>query len=519
MTEPYKGSVESFALAKPKSTAFYEGDQEITWEQYDTRANGLAATFSKMGLGTGDRIAVRLAIRHEWFIVHLAAAKIGASLVGLDSRSTLEEAAYLLDDSAATGFVLDATEPDALIKTARERGASTILSFASSALLDTPTYDQATDASVDAEPLISTSPTPLILYTSGTTGRPKGVFMDPKVLASRPNVQAYREVMAKLIPVDADTRFLLNLPLHHGAGPNSTLFALRSGGSIVIQQKFDPLQVLELVERFRVTSWMAVPSMVHRLIAIPKLERNAFDRSSMRSINIGAAAVPYEIKAWALEFFGPQCLVFEGYGMSETQMISYMLPSDWDHAPHSSGRPMQYVDVKIQNLDGEKLGPNDRGEICARTPLTIDRYFNRPLLGPEDLTPDGYFRTGDIGYLDNDGYLYVTDRLKDMVIVGGANVYPAEIEAVLQTHPAVMEAAVIGVPHADLGEQLMAFCELNPGQGVSADALIDHCRKSLAANKVPRVVEFVEELPRNATGKVTKPVLREPYWEGSGRKI
>jgi long-chain acyl-CoA synthetase len=259
--------------------------------------------------------------------------------------------------------------------------------------------------------------------------------------------------------------------------------------------------------------------MVHRIRALPAEVQERFNRKSMRVLNIGAAAVPVELKAWALEYFGSQCLVFEGYGMSETQMISYMLPEDWPVAPNSSGKPMPFVDVKILAPDGTELGPNEKGEICARTPFTIDRYLNRPPLGPEDLTPDGFFRTGDVGYLDDLGYLYVTDRIKDMIIVGGMNVYPAEIEAVLATHPDIVEAAVIGIPDPDLGEQVVAFCELRSGAPQRPEELIAHCRASLAAFKAPREVRFIAELPRNATGKVTKNVLRAPFWQGRDRKV
>ncbi len=518
MNSPYKGSAESFAQAKPDAVAFFEGDARISWKAWNDRANRLAAGFQKMGLRPGDRIAARMAIRHEWFVVQLAASKIGAALVGVNNRSTIEETRYILEDSGARALVIDDPTPGPVMEVARASGIDAILTFAR---LDSgaPNYADIIADTVAPTPMVAPAPAPLILYTSGTTGRPKGVALDPALLATRKNVQQYRDYMASIIPVSEHSRFLLCLPMHHGAGPNSALFCLRAGGAVVILPKFDAESALRLIDRHAITNWMAVPTMLHRLAALPSEIRDRFDRSSMRTANIGAAAVPASLKRWAKEFFGPQCLIFEGYGMSETQMISYMLPEHWDEAPDSSGKPMPYVDVKIIGPDGETLPPGEAGEICVRTPLMIDRYLNRAPLGPDDLTPDGYFRTGDVGRLDDRGYLYVTDRLKDMIIVGGTNVYPAEIEAALHTHPGILEAAVIGIPDPDMGEQVLAVCEMKPLAEHDPESLIAHCRKTLAGYKVPKSVRFIDELPRNATGKVTKNVLREPYWAGRERRI
>jgi long-chain acyl-CoA synthetase len=519
MTQPYPGSAEFHAARTPEKIAFHEGGREVSWQAFDAAASRLAAGMLGLGFTQGQRIAVMTGVRHEWFIIHLAASKIGAALVGINARATLEEAGYMLEDSGATGLILDHRTPDDLIRLARAKGIERFLSFHAATDEDVPVLARLIAPEGPVPSLVSAAPAPLILYTSGTTGRPKGVALDPALLASRKDAMAYRDTMARLIPVSETSRFLLNLPLHHAAGPNSALFCLRAGGCVVVQPKFDAAETLALIEQHGVTNWMAVPTMVHRLKALPEEVRENTDRRSMRVLNIGAAAVPVELKAWALDYFGAECLVFEGYGMSETQMISYMLPGDWAVAPNSSGKPMPYVDVKILAPDGAELGPGEKGEICARTPFTIDRYLNRPPLGPDDLTPDGFFRTGDVGYLDALGYLYVTDRIKDMIIVGGMNVYPAEVEAVLATHPDIVEAAVIGIPDPDLGEQVVAFCELRSGSPERADHVIAHCRESLAAFKVPRSVRFVADLPRNATGKVTKNVLRAPFWKDRDRKV
>lgn len=517
MNQPFKGSAEFFAAMKPDAIAFFDGDQQVTWEQWNTRANRLAGALIVQGIKAGDRIATRLSTRYEWFIVQLAASKIGAALVGVNNRSTVQETEYLLEDSGAKALVLDDAQPEPIVAAARAKGIGVIVSFTPAA--GTELFATLIAEGLPARTLISAAPALLILYTSGTTGRPKGVALDPAVLAKRENLQPYRDYMASIVPLNPDSRFLLCMPMHHGAGPNSALFCLRAGGSVVVQNKFDAQALLALVDRFQVTNWTAVPTMIHRLAALPKEVQARFDRSSLRAVNIGAASVPLHLKLWSKEFFGPQCLIYEGYGMSETQMISYLLPEDWAIAPDSSGKPMPHVEVRIVGPNGETLGPNQTGEICVRTPMMADRYLNRPPFGTDELTPDGLFRTGDVGHLDANGYLYVTDRLKDMLIVGGTNVYPAEVEAILNTHPDIIEAVVIGIPHPDLGEQGLALCELKPGATCDEQAIIAHCRQSLASYKVPKRVEFVDELPRNPTGKVLKAVLREPYWVGRERKL
>lgn len=507
----YPGSPEGYAAAKPNATVFFENGVEMSWKAYNDAADRIAQALERLGVSSGERIGVMMSIRHEWFVVQLAASKLGVSLVGINNRATLSEAEYIISDSKVAALVLDVEAPDDMLRIAKQAGITPFLSFHASPMLESPTYAEIMAASDAPAARASIAPAPLILYTSGTTGRPKGVALDPALLATRANVLEYRKAMAEIIPVDERSRFLLSLPLHHGAGPGSALFCLRAGGSVVFQPHFEAEEALRLISTYKITSWMAVPTMVHRLRALPERVRAKFDRSSMQTINIGAAAVPMEIKAWALEYFGAQCLVFEGYGMSETQMISYMLPRDWPIAPNSSGKPMPFVEVKIIDIEGNALGVGQQGEICAKTPLMIDRYLNRPPLGPEDITHDGFMRTGDIGYLDEAGYLYVTDRLKDMVIVGGANVYPAEVEAALQTHPAILEAAVIGIPDPDMGEAVLAICELKPGLSAAPEELTAHCKQTLASYKAPKHFRFVNELPRNATGKVTKQTLRQAY--------
>jgi long-chain acyl-CoA synthetase len=328
----------------------------------------------------------------------------------------------------------------------------------------------------------------------------------------------YRRLMASVIPTGPDSRALIALPFHHSSGPNTALFCLMGGGAAVMMMRFDAENALALIQRHRITHMMAVPTMLHRIRTLAPEIIAKYDVSSLTYLSTGAAAVPHSLKLWALDFFGAQCQLFEGYGMSETMMISYLLPHEQRAKPGSSGKVLPFVELSIRRNGGaDALPTGEVGEVCVRTPMTIEGYLNRGPLGADELTPDGLFRTGDVGYLDSEGYLYITDRVKDMIIAGGSNIYPAEIEAILVEHPSIIDAAVIGVPSDEYGEQPIAFCEARAG--ADADSVLAFCRGRLARYKLPREVIFVDELPRNPTGKVLKSELRAPYWQGRARQV
>lgn len=515
MTTPYPGSPEMHAALNGASVALIDGETQISFAQWNAIADRIAAHLLALGVKSGDRIAVRMNVRHEWFFIHAAAGKIGAGLVGVNHRLAGPEVAYMLEDSSPSAFILDDAAPAELIEIWRGLNKGPVISVmpATGAEL----FDSLLHAP-DAPARIAPAPAPLVLYTSGTTGRPKGVALAPETLAKRENVMEYRRLVASVVPTGPQSRALIALPFHHSSGPNTALFCLMGGGAAVLMKRFDAETALALIQRHRVTHMMAVPTMLHRIRTLAPEIAAKYDVSSLAYLSTGAAAVPHSLKLWALDFFGPQCQLYEGYGMSETMMISYLYPEEQRTKPGSSGRVLPYVELSIRENGGVRaLPPRAVGEICARTPLMIDGYLNRGPLTAEELTPDGLFRTGDVGYLDEDGYLYITDRLKDMIIAGGSNIYPAEIEAVLVEHPSIIDAAVIGVPSDEYGEQPLAFCEARPG--ADAESVLAFCRARLARYKLPREVIFVDELPRNPTGKVTKAVLRAPYWQGRDRKV
>jgi long-chain acyl-CoA synthetase len=292
---------------------------------------------------------------------------------------------------------------------------------------------------------------------------------------------------------------------------------MRSGAVTVLQPRFDPAQTLQLIAQHRVTHWTGVPTMYKRIAAMPAEEVARHDLSSLQQLSVGAAPVSADLKFWIMKHMGA-CL-HEGYGSTETGMITHITPEMQRAKPGSSGKPYRHVLIEIRDVDGQVLRTEETGEIWVWTPVNIRQYLNAPPLDSETLDARGFFRTGDMGRLDADGFLWISDRAKDMIISGGVNIYPAEIEAALLTHSALSDAAVIGIPDDEFGESVLAFCEPRPGHSVTEAELLAHCKDHLASYKRPRSIRIVDELPRNTVGKLLKRELRAPFWSNRDRKV
>jgi len=378
-------------------------------------------------------------------------------------------------------------------------------------------YSELLDGSPD--PLFAKANPTLILYTSGTTGLPKGVASATRAGPQRdPRTAEYLGDVASTRRIEPGSVVLLTLPVHHGVGPAILWDAIQAGSRIVLMRRFDPEGALELIQSHKVTHWTGVPTMYKRIAALPREKLGVYDVSSIKALSIGAAPVPFSLKKWIIDYFGPNRLA-EAYGATEVGMVSFLAPEMQAEKPGSSGLPHKHVDISVREENGNELPAGQAGEIWIRTPITIRRYLNAEPLGPDTLDADGFFRVGDVGMVDEDGYLFITDRATDMIISGGVNIYPAEIEAAILQHPAIQDVAVIGIPDEEFGEQVKAFCELKPGRHIDEDGLIVHCGENLASYKIPRTVEFMRELPRNTMGKVLKRELREPYWKGRERNV
>jgi long-chain acyl-CoA synthetase len=292
---------------------------------------------------------------------------------------------------------------------------------------------------------------------------------------------------------------------------------MRNGNRLIMLRRFDAEEALRLIDKHKVTFWTGVPTMYKRMAGLPEATFAKYDVSSIYALGVGAAPVPYSLKEWIIAHFGE--VLSEGYGATETGMITALLPQMQKKKPGSSGLPHRHVTISIRDEAGTELPAGREGEIWVKTPAVIRQYLNGKPLGTDTVDEHGFFRTGDVGRLDEDGYLFITDRAKDMIVSGGVNIYPAEIESAILTHPSVQDVAVIGIPDEEFGEQVKAFCELKPGRLAEAADLLAHCRDTLASYKRPKSIDIVKELPRNTMGKLLKRELRDPYWKDRERKV
>jgi len=352
----------------------------------------------------------------------------------------------------------------------------------------------------------------LQLYTSGTTGVPKGVLTTHRNLAAAAETSPFWEF-------DADSVSLTALPMFHIGGIGWTFLGLWNGATTVLVSEFVPEDVLDTIEQQRVTNAVLVPTMLQLLIGVPGAAER--DYSALRSIAYGASPITTPVLKDALRTF--RCSLYGIYGLTEsTGGVVQLDPADHDpdgpreHLLRAAGRPLPWVELRVADTStGAELAAGETGEVWLRAPNVTPGYFNRPQETAAALTPDGWLRTGDGGYVDAEGYLFLTDRIKDMIVSGGENVYPVEVEEALSQHPGVAEVAVIGVPDERWGETVKALVVARPGGAPAADELIAFARERLAGYKLPRSVDFVEELPRTPSGKVLKRELRKRY-PGSG---
>ena len=509
-------TLEFWAHERPEQVGLIEGNRSLAYADWNRSADGVAAGLLARGVASGDIVVVRTQIRIEWAIVASALAKIGCSLLALNWRLTPAETHYVLSNSGANVLVCDDKDPAALL--AGLAGIDLKLAIS----IDEPAdgfVDLASLEEASAPAMYSTADPPLILYTSGTTGLPKGVVMSGRRAAlTNPQVAEYLQDIAEKRRRTSNASVLVTLPLHHGAGPAALWGALREGAPAILLRRFDPEAVLKLIQDHKIAGWTGVPTMYKRIAALPAEVLARYDVSSLHSLGIGAAPVPPALKLWIDDYFGPGKLS-EGYGSTETGMVTHAPPGTHLVKPGSSGLLHRHVQVSIRDDAGRQCETGAIGDIWVKTPTTIRQYLNGQMLGPDVLDGEGFFKTGDVGSLDADGYLFISDRSKDMIISGGVNIYPAEIEAALLLHPAVQDAAVIGIPDEEFGEQVKAFIELKPGALATPDEILLHGRVRLASYKQPKSVEIVHELPRNTMGKILKRDLRAPYWKEKERKV
>jgi long-chain acyl-CoA synthetase len=459
--------LEAGARRWPERRALVWEGGALTHGELDARAVAAAARLATRGVGPGARLAFAIPNRRAFAVALLAGWKLGATVVPLDPRLTSEERRAILAD-LAPAVMLEEADVDADPPTRRE------------ALRD--------PAPVDAPALI--------LYTSGSTGRPKGAVIGHEALASAN--QSWAEPVMALTPEDV---VLAALPLSHSFGLNGALLApLLAGASVVLLERFSPEAALGAIRRHRVTVFPAVATMFRRILDGPGLTRSSV--GSLRIAVSGAAPCPWELAEEWRSRTGIRIL--RGYGMTELfRPISYLASDPFD-SPAAVGRPVPGVEVRIVDDGGRPLPAGEVGELWIKTPHAMQSYLNAPEETREVLTEDGWFRTGDLARVAAGGSLEIAGRKRERILRAGYSIFPAEVEAVLLTHPAVAEAAVIGVPHEELGEEVAAFVALKPRASARPDELVAYCRERLASFKYPRRVTILPELPKSATGKILK---------------
>ena len=503
----------------PDKTAFIHEDRRLTFAELDARVNRLVHALTELGLEKGDRLAILAKNCLPYMEVYGSSEKGGLVTVPLNFRLLGPELAHIVNDSGSKALVVS-REFLSSIESIRgdlptvehficlDGEASGMLSYEAILVKQSVTEPRVTLNSDDLA---------YIMYTSGTTGRPKGAM-----LTHRGQVADSQSMLMELGLRPSD-RHLAVMPFFHVGGRALPLTHFYRGCTTVISSGFDPVQALSLIERHRLTTIQVVPTMIAFMLDSPDLER--FDTSSLNMMFYASSPMPVELLRRAIAKFGQ--IFVQGYGQTESGPLTTLLGKE-DHVANgtpeqlrrlaSCGRAVMNVAVRVVDADGQDVSPGAVGELICRSELNMSGYWENPAATAETIR-DGWLYTGDMATVDEDSYFYIVDRKKDMIISGGENIYPREVEEILYTHEAVLEAAVIGVPDPVWGESVKALVVLKQRARASAEELIEHCKAHLTSYKKPKSVEFRKELPKTPSGKILKRALREKYWAGQSRSV
>jgi len=510
----------NLAQADPARLALVDPDGvEMTAGQLLAGSNKLVHGLRALGLAKGDTVAILLPNSIAATEVYLAVMQAGWYLVPINYHLTGPEVGYILEDSEAKAFVSDARYADVAQKAAEEA------SFPADALFavggDIPgfrPYDEIKAGQPDAMPE-DRATGDIMNYTAGTTGRPKGVRrpasqFDPDTNAE---LNGLFLMLFGIQPKDDNVHLVVS-PLYHTAVLRFASSSLHMGHGVVLMDKWTPEGTLERIERYKVTSSHMVPTQFHRLLALPKEKQDAHDLKSLRYMIHSAAPCPIETKRRMLDWWGP--VIYEYYAATEGGG-TLVTPEEWLKKPGTVGKPWPISQVRVLDDDNNPVPDGTPGTVWMKMGEYTFEY-HKDKAKTDKTWNEGFFTVGDIGYLDSDGYLFLMDRKIDMIISGGVNIYPAEIEGTLHQHPKVADAAVFGIPHDDWGEEVRAVVEPSPG-AEPGEALEQELKQflsdRLAKYKIPRTIDFIDEMPRDPNGKLYKRKLRDPYWAGKERAI
>lgn len=502
------------------------GDRFLPRERLALRAARAAGGFAALGLGVGDAVALLLRNDLAFFEASLGAAQLGAYAVPFNWHATAHEIAYLLADCGARVLVGHA-DLLAALRDAIPAGVTALAVETPAELCAAHRLDRAACRPqpwmigwhdwLERQPAWQAAPLPAaqsIIYTSGTTGRAKGVRRQRPDAEQARQIEAMRRTIYGVVP---GCRAALPGPLYHSAPNSFGLAAARIAELLELMPRFDPEALLRLVERRRIDTLLMVPTMFVRLLKLPEAVRRRYDLSSLKFVIHAAAPCPPAVKRAMIEWWGP--VINEFYGGTESGAVSFCTSAEWLAHPGTVGRIIDQATVRILDEARRPCPAGVPGEIFMRLAYLPEFTYHGQDERRREIERDGLITLGDVGHVDAEGYLYLCDRKRDMAIVGGTNIYPAEIEAVLVGMPGVGDCAVFGIPDADYGEALLALVEPQPGAELAPDAVADYLRGFFAGFKLPRRIEIRRDLPREDSGKIFKRRLRAPYWEGNGRLI
>ena len=500
-----------WAEDRPDRLGMREADRFWTYGQLEDRTARIASWLLAQGLNKGDRICWIGKNSDLYFTLFFGAARLGVVMAPIGWRLAVPEWAFIVNDTQAKIIFCGEGFDDAGAALAGKLDHSpTIITAAEGFALIEATPRAAFDPSGADDAILQ-------LYTSGTTGNPKGVAL------SNRNLFGLRKNASDDMPYtkwDDDEVVLVAMPCAHIGGTGLGIMALAAGLPAYVLAEFTPDGLFDSIENGGVTRFFIVPAALHILLQHPRC--GSVDYSRLKYIIYGAAPIPLELLRQCIAMFGAGFI--QAYGMTETTGTICMLPPE-DHDPagnermRSAGKPLPGVELKIVDGDGNPVALGEVGEVVTRSSNNMIGYWNLPDATVNTMSADGWVRTGDAGYLDADGYLYIHDRVKDMIISGGENVYPAEVESAIYGHPDVLEVAVIGVPDPKWGEVVKAVCAPKPGKVIDPDSIIAWARERIAVFKVPKSVDSIDALPRNASGKILRKDLRAPYWAGYDRQV
>jgi long-chain acyl-CoA synthetase len=503
---------------RPDKPALTQGDRTLTFADLDARSSQAAQALQAEGVGAEDRVAFLDKNTVPYFELLLGGAKLNAVNVAVNWRLAPPEVAYIVNDAQAKVFVVG--QDFVPVIDAIESELTTVKKIV--VVGGHPKhqdYEEWVAAQPATDPGVESGPDDVAfqLYTSGTTGLPKGVMLTNSNLFS-----LLGEVTEEWLFTE-DSVNLVAMPLFHIGGSGYATVGMFIGCHTILMKEVDPAAMLNMIPEKGITNMFAVPAVLQFMLMMPNV--NELDYSTLRCILYGASPISIEVLSKSIETF--KCSFIQAYGLTETTgAIVGLMPEDHDptgpnaHRLRSAGKPITGVELRIVSPEtGEDAAQGEVGEIWCRTGQNMKGYWNKPEETAKTITPDGWLKTGDAGYLDEDGYLYIHDRVKDMIVSGGENIYPAEVENCLMSHPDIADVAVIGVPSEKWGETVKALVVKAEGKDPTPEEIIAFAKERIASFKCPTSVDWVDALPRNPSGKILKRELRAPYWEGKERNV